>query len=156
MTGRAAFDIGLMEKISYQALTVTAMRIVTGEAVFEGKGVVFVGCLKGVFTVAGETQGIGLVGQKLQVVCLVGPVAGCTVAITIGFMGLFVLFLQVCMTPKTVFGEVFTDQTLFTTGVGGVTGAAFSTGNRRVNNTFSKCLFTGLVTGVTECVFTIT
>lgn len=52
VTGSTSFNIWLVEEISKQSLAVTAMGVVTGEAVFEGQGVILVGCLQGLCAVA--------------------------------------------------------------------------------------------------------
>ncbi len=110
MAGAAIFDIGLMEEISNETFLLTAVRVVTGEAAFKGQRILFMGPLQFIFfRMAGKTECIGFVGEQLQIVGLMRPVAACTVTLRIGFMGLFVLLLQVRMTCKAVLGKIFAD-----------------------------------------------
>lgn len=106
MTGCAAFYIGLVEKVSYQPLAFTAMRVVAGEAVFEGNGIILMRRLQRFIAVAGKTESIWFVGQQLQVVGLVGFVTDCTFSFSVRFMGLFIFFGQFRMTGKAVCGQI--------------------------------------------------
>jgi len=71
MTGCTPFNIWLVKKIPHQSLAIASVWVVTGEAVFEGQGIVLMGCLQCICGVAGIAEGIGFVRQQLQVIGLV-------------------------------------------------------------------------------------
>ncbi|MDD1713603.1 MAG: hypothetical protein LUQ69_10600 [Methanoregulaceae archaeon] len=89
-----ALLIRLMQNVADQGRPLAAMRIVTGEAIAQGAGIVGVLGLQPLCLVAGAAQFIRGLGQEHGAVGIVRLVTGPAFTVQIGCMGIFVFFLK--------------------------------------------------------------
>lgn len=112
VAGGATFRIRLVKPVTYQVWTITAVRIMTAATIFQLGREVFVLLVEIKQGMTLQTKLLRIRRQEIRVLGLMWQVAGITVAISIGFMGILVLPRQFLMATETGSRQLIVEQTI--------------------------------------------